>query len=402
MRAPIRVGFLGSGNLNTIQHYPNIAASADAAFEAVCDLNEALMVERATPYAPRLMTTDYDTMLADPAIDIVWIAAEPPLQADLAGRALEAGKHTFVEKPMAETMAECVQLGRLAKAKGVGLFTGYNRRFAPAYVDLKSIMATMTEPPMITYRLVDDGRDRHGGFGARLAGEDPGRPQLLDEACHIFDIFAHLTEAEPVSVTCHSIPHNNDMVLLQYDNGAVANLTVSMRGTMAFPKERIEVIMDHAAATVEDFVELTTANVPGWGHMVKRYPGFEYPGWLSGYKHRMEWEGLGVVRHFRQKWQGLWNQQGLADMPLGPERDAKIEELIAPHMRSGTMPPVNYLVNKGWCAADHGILKGLREGTPIAAAGAVDAARSIACAEAAIASARTGQPVKLNPADWQI
>lgn len=393
MREPIRVGFLGAGNLNTIQHYPNIASSEDAEFYAVCvHSNVERMKKNAGPYNPKVMTTNCDEMLADPKVDIVWIAAPPDRQAGLARRALEARKNTFVEKPMAGTTEECVELGKLAKDKDVCLYTGFNRRYAPAHLDLKSMMTNPKQPPLMWYRIADDSHGR----GSTIFE----RPQLLDEACHIFDLLAFLADSEPVAICGFSASLNNDMITIKYENGAVAQMASSIQSSMAWPKERIEVLLDNAAVAVEDMVELETANVPGWGSMIKRYQGFEYPGWLSGYRERMEWEGLSLVKHYRRKWLEISDATGVPDWPVNKETDKKKAAMAEKH--KAYMPPVNYMVNKGWCNADHAILKSLRLGTPCHAATARDGARSIACAHAAVEACKTGKVVNLDPDDWAI
>lgn len=392
MKPRVKVGFLGAGNLNTIHHFPNIAASPDAEFYAVCDLQQDLMDKRTKPYKPAYMTTDYDRMLADKKVDIVWIAARPHLQTDLARRALKAGKNVFVEKPMAEEVKTCMELARMARRKGVSIFTGHNRRYAPAYVDVRNILATMKKPVMITYRLGEDS------FGR---GTDIfERPQLLDEACHAFDIVSHLAGAEPVRVCTMSATYNNDLVSIQYANGAVASITSSIQSSMAWPKERLEILMDNAALSVEDFIELQVANVPGWGCMTKRYEGFEYPGWLSGYKRRMQWEGLPAVLAFRRRWLEIINEAGIPGWKFTPETDRKRAEVVESHKCH--MPPVNYMVNKGWRNADHSILKFLRSGVPTVAATAVDAARAIALACAAAKSSKTGKVVTLDRREWSL
>lgn len=392
MNPRVRVGFLGAGNLNTIQHFPNIAASRDAEFYAVCDLQEALMDKRASPYKPAYMTTDYDRMLADKNVDIVWIAARPDLQEDLARRALKAGKHVFVEKPMAETAEGCRALGRLARRKGVRIFTGHNRRYAPAYVDVHAILQKMKKPSMITYRLADDS------FGRGMDIFE--RPQLLDEACHAFDIISLFAGAEPIRICAMTASFNNDLVSIQYANGAVASLTSSIQSSMAWPKERLEILMDNAALSVDDFIELQCANVPGWGCMTKRYEGFEYPGWLAGYKERMQWEGLAAVLAFRRRWLEIVKDAGVPAWPSGAETDRKREALVESFKHH--MPPVNYMVNKGWQNADHAILKSLRFGTPTFAATATDAARASAMAMAAAESAKRGKVIELNPRNWRV
>jgi len=187
------VGFLGAGNLNRLHHMPNVAGISHARIEAVCDLDPQRLDGAIRRYQPRLATQRYEDMLADPQVELVIIATAPPLQPDLVRQGLEAGKHVFVEKPMAQTAEQCLQLARLAKAKGKALATGYNRRFAPAYRDVKRAVEAVNVPTMITYRLLDDTRDRPDWCE---------QPHLIDEVCHIFDLLSWLVDDEPTQVYC--------------------------------------------------------------------------------------------------------------------------------------------------------------------------------------------------------
>jgi len=381
------VGFLGAGNLNTLHHMPNVASMSHVKIEAICDLNEERLARAAERFRPRLATKNYDEMLSDPAVDLVIIAAAPPLHPDLAKRALEAGKHVFVEKPMAQSAEECVRLGRLARQVGRCLVTGYNRRFSPAYHDVKSAMVDLKVPPLLTYRLVDDTRDRP---------DWAKRPHLIDEVCHIFDILAWLTGDEPAEVYCVEVPVQSYQIIIKFAAGAVGHIITGGRGNFAWPKERIEVVLDHAVIAVEDFVELWAANVPGLEH--KCYRGREYEGRPGGYAERMAAEGLAVDREIRRQIAELWQTEGLADMPPGPQRDALYQRVFG----GKSLPPINYMVDKGWYASMEHLTRALLAGCLPDNADAVAAARSIACAEAAMESARTDRPVRLDPERWRL
>lgn len=379
------VGFLGAGPLNRTHHMPNIAQIPQARIEAVCDLDADRLASAAQRYRPRLATRDFDQMLADQAVELVIIATAPPLQADLTRRALAAGKHVFVEKPMAETAQQCLQIGALARQVGRYVATGYNRRFSPAYRDLKQVIDSRNVPPMMSYRLLDDDRGRRNWTD---------RPHLIDEVCHIFDILAWLANDQPVQIFCLDLPGQNYQILIRFAHGATAHILTGGRGNFAWPKERIEVVLDHVVLAVDDFVELRAANVPGLER--KCYPGREYEGYPGGYAQRLAQEGLGLELQLRRQIAELWQTDGLADMPPGPQREALRQRVFA----GKALPPVNYMVDKGWFAAMQALVASLLADQAPPNAGPADAARSIACAEAAMQSVRSAEPVALDPAGW--
>ena len=92
----------------------------------------------------------------------------------------------------------------------------------------------------------------------------------------------------------------------------------------------------------------------------------------------------------------MWQRGGLADMPPGREREALQQRNFA----GPVLPPVNYMVDKGWFAAMEHLIDALLAGDEPDNAGGVDAARSIACAEAADESARTNRVIRLDRSSW--
>src|SRR5204863_5950451 len=83
--------------------------------------------------------SDYQQILQDRAIDAVVIASRHPQHASQAIEALHAGKHVFVEKPLALTEEECRCLCRAVDETGKHLTVGFNRRFGPAYSELRKL-----------------------------------------------------------------------------------------------------------------------------------------------------------------------------------------------------------------------------------------------------------------------
>ena len=99
---------------------------------AICDFDAAALA-KAAELAPEARTTDdLDAVLADDGIDAVALATPVPTHADLAVKALEAGKHVFVEKPLAKSVADAERAVAAADAAGKKLMVGHLLEYHPA------------------------------------------------------------------------------------------------------------------------------------------------------------------------------------------------------------------------------------------------------------------------------
>jgi predicted dehydrogenase len=127
--ARLRVGVLGAGPIAQAAHLEAIRKARNCELHALCDRTEDLLHAVAAIHLPARTFADYDEMLADPELDAVVVAVADQLHVDAAIRALDAGKHVLVEKPLGVTVAECVRARDAAAASGRVLQVGTMRRF---------------------------------------------------------------------------------------------------------------------------------------------------------------------------------------------------------------------------------------------------------------------------------
>jgi len=129
-RKSIRVGVVGLGYWG-----PNLVRNLNEVPEAevayVCDTREERLATIARRYPAVRPTTSYGDLLADDTLDAVVIATPVSTHRPLAAAALEAGKHVFVEKPLAASSAEAIELIRLADARGLVLMPGHTFLYSP-------------------------------------------------------------------------------------------------------------------------------------------------------------------------------------------------------------------------------------------------------------------------------
>src|SRR5215207_3973937 len=136
---PLRVAVAGLGywgpNLAR-----NFAALPDAELAWCCDASDQMRARFAPTFPGARFTADLDEVLADDTVDAVALATPVPTHAALAQRVLEAGKHCFVEKPMAQSVADAEAVVAAANAAGRVLMVGHLLEYHPGVVKLKELI----------------------------------------------------------------------------------------------------------------------------------------------------------------------------------------------------------------------------------------------------------------------
>lgn len=127
----LRIGVLGAGPISQAGHFEAIRKARNAELYAICDAADDLLASMAAIHAPRTTYRDYDAMLADPQIEAVVLATADQFHVPLARKAIAAGKHVLVEKPLGVTIEECEELHDQVLASGLVFQIGNNRRFDP-------------------------------------------------------------------------------------------------------------------------------------------------------------------------------------------------------------------------------------------------------------------------------
>ncbi len=212
-----------------------------------------------------LLTSNLDDVLADPSFDLVVIATRHHEHASQTIRSLRAGKHVFVEKPLAITWQELGEVTGTYRglAEAPLLMVGFNRRFAPAVQTLKTQIAGRRAPLVIEYRL-------NAGYLPldHWVHNEQGGGRNIGEACHMYDVFRSLTGAPAVSVSADAIDpgtlpyrrNDNFSATIRYADGSLANLIYTSLGPKGLAKERVEIFCDGEAYILDDYKSLTRAS----------------------------------------------------------------------------------------------------------------------------------------------
>jgi len=139
-RNKILFGILGCGQNAVQTHIPALLKNKKVHIVAVCDLNEKQAMKVAQKYKIAHYFGDIDDMLKLKDLDVVDICTPPQTHGNLAMRAIDAGHHVIVEKPMALSSEECDELIRKAKSKGVKICVIHNTLFTTALQRAKKLV----------------------------------------------------------------------------------------------------------------------------------------------------------------------------------------------------------------------------------------------------------------------
>lgn len=261
-RSQLGVALVGAGNLARWVHLPNLRKIPDAKLRAVYSASGVRGKSYALRFGADYCCSEYEEILKDPEIGVVMILSRHQHHCAQALAALRAGKHVFLEKPMALTKEECRLICGAVQETGQQLTVGFNRRFAPFYVELKRQLAQRPDPAVLNCRVNSPGIS-----GSYWAADPAIGGAILGEACHFVDLMYWLLEAEPSYVSAFSLPtgrkepigENNLVASFRYADGSIGNLTYCTVGSKASSGERLEAFTQGLGAMSEDCRRLRIA-----------------------------------------------------------------------------------------------------------------------------------------------
>lgn len=265
------IALVGGGAFAKAVHLPNLKAlGGKVALRAVVSRTGHSALALARQFGAGYSATQLAETLADPQVDAVLIATRHDTHGGMVLAALEAGKHVFVEKPLALTAAEldAIEAFYAAHPQGPVLMTGFNRRFSPFVRRMEEILASRTAPLAMSYRM-NAGYFPHDHWvhGAEGGGRNRG------EACHIYDLFTALsgaacTQSQAVALTPGEGMYRRDdnfSASFTFADGSIASLLYTALGTSEHPKERMEVFSDGRVLALDDYKSLSVAGAKAKG-----------------------------------------------------------------------------------------------------------------------------------------
>ena len=264
------IAFVGSGNYATAVLIPAFK-DAGARLKVVASSGGVTGVHAGRKFGFESTTTDTDGVFTDPDVQAIVLSTRHDTHADMACKALRAGKHVFVEKPLALKHEE---LGQIEQAIAEGtrngrapmVMVGFNRRFATQVQRVKSLLKGVTGPKSFIMTV------NAGAIPAEHWTQDRevGGGRIVGEACHFIDLLRFLAGS---AITGHRVSvmdtrtRDTVSIELSFADGSIGTVHYFANGCKAFPKERLEVFAAGRVLQLDNFRKLTGFAWPGFTKM---------------------------------------------------------------------------------------------------------------------------------------
>jgi predicted dehydrogenase/threonine dehydrogenase-like Zn-dependent dehydrogenase len=268
--ASCKIGFIGSGNYASAVLIPAFR-EAGAGLRVVASSAGVTGLIAAKRFGFEAATTDTTGILADNALNAVVIATRHDNHAELLCRALRAGKHVFVEKPIALKAEEIDDIEAAyhdAGTRGTApiVMVGFNRRFAPQVMQIHKLMQSVTGPSAMVMTV------NSGSLPADHWTQEPnvGGGRLVGEGCHFIDLLRHLA-GSPISdmqvATMDARRPDTFSLSMSFENGSIGTVHYFANGSKSFPKERLEVFCGERILQLDNYRRLRAFGWPGFSSM---------------------------------------------------------------------------------------------------------------------------------------
>lgn len=341
----------GCGEVTQFKHLPALRRVRGVDLVAVADPDPDKRNAAGERFGIRRRFRDVSGMLAGVEVDAVGVCVPPSRHAEVALAALEAGKHVWIDKPLALDRSECAALAEASRRANARVMVGFHMRFHRLVQAARAVLRTGALGSIESIRSVWNSPRRDEGLPSWRRRRAEGGGALVEIGVHHFDLWRHLLASEVREVFARGRDGSREdeaaVVSAVLTSGVLATAALSERTSHAI---EIEVSGDRGRLRVDllrfDGLELyTAADVPG---------------------------------RPATRWKHLRSLAGA--LPAG----------IACALRSGS----DYL--ESYRAAWHHFVRAIAEGTPLQPS-IEDGARATEILSAAVQSRCSGLPVKLEP-----
>ncbi|MBU2604947.1 MAG: bi-domain-containing oxidoreductase [Alphaproteobacteria bacterium] len=266
------VSFIGAGNYAGRVLIPAFKA-AGARFGTIISSGGRTSAHFGRKYDfARAATQPADAL--DAQTDAVVVATRHDSHSGLVVDALSAGKHVFVEKPLALTKAELSEIetahaAAAARGERPILAVGFNRRFSPLTEKMRSLLATHKGPKALVATM-NAGQIPASHWTQSM---ETGGGRIIGEACHFVDLLRSLVGCPIVGVSVNAIPRTDDVppdtvsFTLRFEDGSIGTIHYFANGHNAFAKERIEAFAGGRILVLDNFRKLTGYGWKGFSTM---------------------------------------------------------------------------------------------------------------------------------------
>ena len=260
------VSFLGAGNYASAILIPAFRKAGASLHTLVSNMGVS-SVHYGRRFGFAKASTDNEEVFRDTDADTIVVSTRHDSHARYVVRALQAGRHVFVEKPI------CLDIAGLEEVRAAmeahpdrHVMVGYNRRFAPHVVRMKRLLAGVRTPKAFIVTV------NAGAIPAShwTQDEQAGGGRIIGEACHFIDLLRHLADHSITSwqvSAMDSTTRDTVSITLRFTDGSIGTIHYLANGSKAFPKERIEVFAAGGILQLDNFRVLRCHGWKGGGTM---------------------------------------------------------------------------------------------------------------------------------------
>lgn len=250
----LKVAIIGAGNFTRATLLPALKDNK-VQIRAISSANGLSGTLLAKKYRIAISTTDNRELLNDAGSNLVIITTRHSSHCKLIIESLKAGKNVFVEKPLA---VDKVQLDEILDAYSNTskqlLHVGYNRRFSPHSIKIKSLLGDEPGPMHLTITM-------NAGFipASHWIHDVKEGGRIIGEACHLVDLAVYITNSLVKAVSANamrssaSLNTDNASFLLSMENGSNVVINYFSNGAKSFSKEKLELFYQNKTITMDNF-----------------------------------------------------------------------------------------------------------------------------------------------------
>lgn len=284
----VTIGLIGAGSFATTTLLPIVADHPDKFhLKTIVNRSGDKALNAGRQFKAEKISTEQDDIFNDPDIDLVMICTRHNNHAELVLKGLKAGKNVYVEKPLATTLKQLNSI-KAFYADNEGkevplLMVGFNRRFSKHAQEIKRLLDGRSAPAFIRYRM-------NAGFVPADAWVHGDGGRIIGEGCHLIDLMQYLIDRPVTECTVshfkpkagYYLSEDNRFVMMEFEDGSVAEVEYFACGSKELPKEYMEVHWENKSIIMDDYKTLN-----GYGVKVKSLKSS-----LSKKGHEEEWLAL--------------------------------------------------------------------------------------------------------------
>lgn len=263
-----QMGIIGAGNFTNAMIMPSLSKN-NASVKYIASSGGLNAKTLAKKFDVQYATSDYKEILSDKEVEMVLVTTRHNQHAAMTLDCLNAGKHVFVEKPLALKLEEVADIAESAQRENKTVVVGFNRRFSPHMEKIKKALGDADSPMNINATM-------NAGFipaDVWVHDMQVGGGRIIGEACHYIDLLVYLTGSKVTAICMNAMGKNpeentdNASLLLKFENGSNGVINYFANGSKSYSKERIEVFSQERTFVCDNFRSTKGFGASGFGKL---------------------------------------------------------------------------------------------------------------------------------------